>query len=226
MRNILCLKCGSKYTENYVTKLYNMVEKYSNYDYNFYCITDQPFAYKNIKIIPLPEYGLQGWWNKPYIFSDLGMTGTNLFLDIDAVICNDMEPLWSYEEKQSVFYSDVVGVKPFNLSTAVMRFESNSLLHLWDDFYADRHSIIGSMKGDQDYVRLKISNPVFYPDNWLKSYKYELRGTRYLIKGADRTANRLYPGIPKINDDLIIAIIHGHPKNHNITDQWFVENWQ
>jgi hypothetical protein len=223
MRNILCLKCGSKYTEDYVTKLYNMVEKYSKYDYNFYCITDQPFTYKNMKIITLPPYGMQGWWNKPFVFSNLGLTGTNLFLDIDSVICKDMEPLWAYREKESIFYKDVLDCE---LSTAVIRFEANSLLRVWDSFYRDRHNIIASMTGDQDFVRLIVNDPVFYPDSWLQSYKYQLRGKQYLIKGAVKTANRLYPGVPTIPDDLIIAIIHGHPKNHNITDNWLIENWQ
>lgn len=223
MRNILCLKCGTGYSEDYVIKLYNMVRRHSSYAYNFYCITDKPFFHENIKIIPLPDHNLKGWWNKPFIFSDIGITGTNLFLDLDIVICNDMEPLWVYEEKEVVFYR---GVGRPSINSSVIRFEANSLLHLWNKFSKNKDLLVSTLKGDQDFLRLEILEPLFYPASWLKSYKVELRGKEYLIKGVTAIANRLYPGTPKINDDLIIAVVYGHPKNHNITDQWLVENWQ
>lgn len=228
MRNILCLKCGSKYTEDYVTKLYNMVERYSDYEYNFYCITDKPFEYKNIKIIPLPDNNLRGWWNKLYMFSDIPIEGTTLFLDLDIVICSDLEPLWNYKQGDVVFYGDRYSTKKpgKDINTSVIRFEPNSLKHLWSSFLSNKEVTMNTLKGDQDFLRLVVTNPVLFPADWFKSYKYELRGKEYIIKGINRQSERLYPGKPLIGKDLIIAILHGYPKNHQITDPWLVENWQ
>ena len=160
MRNILCLKCGSKYTEDYVTKLYNMVERYSDYEYNFYCITDRPFEYKDIKIIPLPDNNLQGWWNKVFMFSELPIEGTILFLDLDIVICNDMEPLWDYKQGELVFYGDRYSTrKPGkDINSSVIRFEANSLKHLWINFLDNKACTISI---HSDFVKTSSNDSPF-----------------------------------------------------------------
>jgi hypothetical protein len=205
-----------------------MVERYSDYEYNFYCITDQPFEYKNIKIIPLPDNKLQGWWNKLYMFSDIPVAGTILFLDLDIVICNNMEPLWSYKQDEVVFYADWFSTnkRGNDINSSVIRFEANSLNRLWVNFLQNKEVTMSTLKGDQDFLRLEVLDPAFFPTAWFKSYRYELRGKEYLIKGINRQSTRLYPGKPLIGKDLIIAILHGYPKNHQITDPWLVENWQ
>jgi len=83
---ILCLKHGTKYSAEYVNKLYNMVARNCTLDYEFVCLTDDPKGInENIKILPLPGH-LQGWWCKPYMFSkDLPLKGTVLYMDLDVV---------------------------------------------------------------------------------------------------------------------------------------------
>ena len=51
--NILCVKWGTKYSSEYVNKLYNMVLKNCNgQPFDFYCYTDNPSDLKsNIKTV-------------------------------------------------------------------------------------------------------------------------------------------------------------------------------
>ena len=66
---VLCLKHGTKYSSDYVNKLYNMIKRNCTLDYKFACLTDDPLDLDpNIQILDLPK-GLPGWWNKPYMFS-------------------------------------------------------------------------------------------------------------------------------------------------------------
>ena len=73
---VLCLKHGTKYSSDYVNKLYNMIKRNCTLDYKFVCLTDDTTGINsNIKTISLPDY-LQGWWCKPYMFSNnLGLVG-------------------------------------------------------------------------------------------------------------------------------------------------------
>ena len=86
-RYILCLKHGQKYSADYVNKLYNMTQRHCTLEHEFVCITEDPaYLLPGIQTIPLPK-GLDGWWNKPYMFSkDLPINGTILYLDLDVVI--------------------------------------------------------------------------------------------------------------------------------------------
>jgi len=50
MKNILCVKWGEKYNNDYVEKLKKQIEDNCNYNYNFYCLTDNPQTEYDIKL--------------------------------------------------------------------------------------------------------------------------------------------------------------------------------
>ena len=53
-RYVLCLKHGTKYSANYVNKLYNMVKRHCTLDYEFVCLTDDSAGIdENVKILPM-----------------------------------------------------------------------------------------------------------------------------------------------------------------------------
>ena len=80
---ILCLKHGTKYSSEYVNRLYNMVKRNCTLDYEFVCLTDDPRGInENVTTIALPG-GIAGWWCKPYMYSkDLPLNGTILYFDL------------------------------------------------------------------------------------------------------------------------------------------------
>ena len=95
---VLCLKHGTKYSSDYVNTLYNMVQRHCTLDYEFVCLTDDPRGLnENIKILSLPGH-LQGWWCKPYMFSkDLPLKGIVLYMDLDVVISDNIDKLFTYQ---------------------------------------------------------------------------------------------------------------------------------
>ena len=94
---VLCLKHGTKYPSEYVNTLYNMVKRNCTLDFEFVCLTDDVTGIDpNIKILSLPKT-LKGWWCKPYMFSnDLPLKGTVLYMDLDVVISNNIDHLFTY----------------------------------------------------------------------------------------------------------------------------------
>ena len=94
---VLCLKHGTKYGSEYVNRLYNMVKRNTTIDFEMVCLTeDSKDINEEITIRPLPP-ALAGWWCKPYMFSnDLQLNGTVLYLDLDVVIANNIDKLFTY----------------------------------------------------------------------------------------------------------------------------------
>ena len=64
----------------------------------------------------------------------------------------------------------------------------------------------------------------FWPDEWIQSYKWEMRGKDKLgiVNGV---RNFVHPGDPVILQDTKIAVFHGQPNMHNCVDEWPMKNW-
>ena len=52
MKNVLCIKWGSKYSADYVNNLYSMVERHLSLSHRFVCLCFNRVAHKsNIRVI-------------------------------------------------------------------------------------------------------------------------------------------------------------------------------
>ena len=91
--NILCVRFGNKYSISYVEKLRNMIDRHTTVPYNLYCLTDDPTPIKGVVLIVRPNEGyVKGWWHKVHMFNtDLPLSGRILYMDLDVVICNNIE---------------------------------------------------------------------------------------------------------------------------------------
>jgi len=107
MKNyVVCLKHGTKYSAEYVNTLYNMVSRNLTIDYEFVCITeDHNNINPQITILPLrTNENISGWWYKPMVFDpELGLEGNILFLDLDIVIFNNIDKLFTYESEKNLY---------------------------------------------------------------------------------------------------------------------------
>jgi len=78
-RYVVCLKYGTKYSADYVNKLYNMVKRNLTLDHEFVCYTEDATGIDlGIRIEPIPLMpGVTGWWYKPMFFNpNIGLKGT------------------------------------------------------------------------------------------------------------------------------------------------------
>lgn len=230
---ILCLKHGKKYSAKYVNRLYNMVSKHCTLDFEFVCLTEDPLNLnENIKTIPLPE-GLTGWWCKPYIFSkDLPIKGTILYIDLDVVIANNIDKLFTYHPNHWCTIRDFTrcmrpGWQKYNSS--VVRFQTGQLHTVWERFDLDRVGIQRAYFGDQDYLydATQKQKPMLYPDSWVLSWKWEVRQSREFKPGGTR-GNRVLKKIENVvpRPECCITVFHGDPNPENCEDPWVVDNWR
>jgi len=231
---VLCLKHGTKYPSDYVNRLYNMVKRHCTLDVQVVCLTEDPKGIdKNVKILPLPE-GLQGWWCKPYIFSkDLPLDGTILYLDLDVVIADNIDKLFLYNPSNWCTIRDFTKVQRPNwnrYNSSVIKFKSSTLGYLWEDFNSDKVQIQRKFFGDQDWLwdRTNQKNPaVCFPDNWIMSWKWEIRKSKdldYRMPRGNRKLKTIENVIPP--RDCCITVFHGDPNPHNCEDPWVIDNWK
>ena len=227
----VCLKHGTKYNYEYVNKLYNMVERNCSVPYGFACITEDPTGLNpNIKIIPLPVTpGVNGWWYKPWVFSkDLPLQGTIMFLDLDLVIIKNIDDFWNYCPGRFCIIRDFnrSTVKDWNkFNSSIFKFEKGAYSFVWENFIKDP-GIIKRMHGDQDWIYSQIrSNFQFWPDEWIRSYKWEVRNRQDIVRDGVR---RIFKEIanPEIDARSRILVFHGDPKPSDVKDPIIVDNWR
>ena len=110
MINIITIKWGTKYNSDYPNKIYKDCLDKCTFDFNFYCITDDPTGLdKAIISLDMPTHSNLNYndfiddhlarktlmWDRPklYMFTDFDFKGTNIFLDLDAEVKEDLSYL-------------------------------------------------------------------------------------------------------------------------------------
>lgn len=199
-KTVICLKWGTKYGPEYVNRLHNMVKRNLS-NARFICFTEDPVGIDTaveIKPIPSNHPDITGWWLKLSLFQETlyDLAGPVLFLDLDVVIVNRLEPLfetrgnfciikdWLYEK-----YSEL------KLNSSVMRFNVGEHAAIWDNFLLHHRRIMQRMPGDQDWITERLARPTIWPENWCISYKWQ----------------KAWDNIPK---ETKIVVFHGRPNPH------------
>lgn len=92
MLDVVCvLRSGGKigYNAEWVRKLQDAVARNLSCDYRFTCLSDCEVACERIVL----EDGDYGFWSKLQLFKPGLFTGSTLYLDLDTVICQSLDPV-------------------------------------------------------------------------------------------------------------------------------------
>jgi len=230
---IVCLKHGAKYDAKYVNTLYNMISRNCTVPHEFVCFTENSEGLdQNITVKPLPSIPrASGWWYKPMFFApNFELKGTILYFDLDVIIFKNIDNLFSYSPKRFCILKDFnrsirSSWKKFNSS--VFRLESGAIPHVYNDFIADPASAIRRFHGDQDWIFDRVREGFeYWPDEWIQSYKWEMRGRPAMVRDRSGKRNFGSPGEPKILPNTSVAVFHGEPNPHDCIDPWCKRNWK
>jgi hypothetical protein len=91
---VACVRTGTRYGFEYVTRLRNMVARHLKAKHTMFCLTDQSERCDGVAFVDIGVIGLEGWWGKMVLFEPMwrGMDKV-IYLDLDTVIINDISPL-------------------------------------------------------------------------------------------------------------------------------------
>ena len=227
---VVCLKWGDKYSADYVNKLHNMVARNLTLPYKFVCFTENKNGLDpDILTFPLPELPVKGWWYKPYFLgNDLPLKGNILFLDLDLIVFNNIDKLFTYKPN-----APFVIIRDFNrqvrknwdrVNSSVFRIQSGAKDTQYQEFVKRHSEHTKRMPGDQDWMYRFCKPYEYWPDEWIQSYKWEMRG-RQTLTVTKTGRNFKEPGEPIILPDTSIAVFHGKPDIHEAVDEWPRKNW-
>lgn len=211
---IFCMKWGTLYGPEYVNRLYAMVKRNLNYEFKMVCFTDdEKGILPEIQCFPIPEMNLPGglpermWKKLSTLKAELyGLNGTALFLDLDIVIVDAIDPFFDYP-------GDFLIIKDYRKqwritgNSSVYRFEIGKHGYVFDDFLSNFAEIRKKHRNEQEYLTQAIYDRgklAYWPAAWCPSYKYDC---------VSRIPFAFW-ATPKIPDGAKIIIFHGEINPH------------
>lgn len=227
---ILCVRFGTKYGREYVERLRNMVARHITVDYEFVCLTDDQHPIDGVRTIyqPMSQYA-KPWWHKVHMFDpNLDISGTIIYFDLDVVISNNINKLFSGPK------THIYGIRDFNrkfyaswksLNSSVMCWYHGEHSELYTKFIANPSDAM-RLHGDQDWIwKLAKDKITFWPDSWIQSYKWEIRNRDELSLRTGVSGFKTISNVIPLKD-CCVTVFHGNPKPEDIKDPFVVNNWK
>ncbi|MDQ7949832.1 MAG: hypothetical protein REI78_09560 [Pedobacter sp.] len=180
---IFCMKWGTLYGPEYVNRLYSMVKRNLNYEFKMVCFTDNDQGIiTDVQCFPIPEMELPGglpermWKKLSTLKADLyGLQGTALFLDLDIVIVDSLDPFFDHPG-EFLIIKDYKKQWRITGNSSVYRFEIGKHGYVFDDFLLNFNEIRKKHRNEQEYLTQAIYDKgklAYWPKEWCPSYKYD-----------------------------------------------------
>lgn len=144
MISFFCTFWGTKYSKDYVQKLYNAVQRNYIGDFKFYCQTDQKLDLDKVIELPFgryipvndgrfPDKPKCNFW-EPNCW---GITGRKVYFDIDTVILGNLNKLIDrYNGKPIInksWWQDKYGINDESFNYQDYRGITNGSVYIWED---------------------------------------------------------------------------------------------
>lgn len=195
--SILCMKWGSMYGPEYVNHLREGVSRHLKRPHRFVCFTDDATGLRpDVEVRPLPELGLPPGhgdkrWQKLALFRrDLAdVTGIALFLDLDLVIVDDLEPFFALPGDFFIIRDDdLFRRKPLRKlkdpardrflatvgNSSVFRYTVGAHAYVLDAFVADPAAATAQYRLSQQFQSAQLAahgHLHYWPREWCVSFK-------------------------------------------------------
>lgn len=228
---VLCMKWGDMYGSEYVNRLKNGVTRNLSYPHRFICFTDNPKGIDpEIEVFSLPTLGLPPehkdlrWHKLALLGKDLnGLDGTALFLDLDLVIVDRLEPFFDHPGKFLIIRDvDLFRGKPlrkFNPArhrflnnvgnSSVFRMEIGAHTDILEEFVRNPVAAQSKFRISQQFMSYELEKRgllEFWPKNWCVSFKNHCV-PRYLCS---------YFRDPRVPLGARVVVFAGNPKMQEV----------
>ena len=234
MKNIVCIKWGTKYSVEYVNRLHNMVKRHLSLSHRFICLTDEHEVFElnpEIETRPLLRTDLKYSYTKFELFEKElhDIKGQILFFDLDIVINDSIDELFSFEPE-----AEFVGIKDWKIgciNASCMRFnvgEHSYIVENWFEAVRTRFTteeyFDPALNGKKNlYHDLNCFPPVVYrgDQEWTTT---QLKEHNVDVKYYPSDWLQSYTCGYDMNSKIVV--FHGEPKPHEVEDAWVKENWR
>lgn len=230
--NVICMKWGSMYGPEYVNHLYRGVTRHLRRPHRFVCFTDDAQGLDaGVEARPLPDLGLPAGqkdlrWRKLAVFRETldDLQGTTLFLDLDLVVVDDLEPFFTAPGRFLIIRDDdLFRRKPLRRvnperdrflhsvgNSSVFRFEIGAHRYILDAYVADPKGAAERYEISQQFQSAQLAahgDLAYWPRGWCVSFKNDCVPRHlgsYLRDPVVPAGARIvvFAGTPKMSDVL------------------------
>jgi hypothetical protein len=207
------MKWGTLYGPHYVDRLYAMVNRHLSRPFRFVCFTDDAEGIRQeVECLPMPPITLTEKyknhpWRKIGLFNPtLGdLSGTTLFLDLDLVIVDSIDPLFDYEPSRFCIIHNWTHPDRITGNSSVYRFEVGADSYVLDRFYTESHEHwIAEYGNSQTFLSNSVKDMAYWPAEWCVSFKKHC-----LPGGPFGLFNMLKRS--RVPEGARVVVFHGHP---------------
>ena len=207
------MKWGSRYSADYVNILRAMVGRNLEVPHHFHCFTDDASGIdRRVEVNPLPEMDLpdgipERCWRKLSVFqTDLfGITGPALFLDLDVVIVDRLEPFFEVDGEFRISHDwRWYGRLPLTGNSSCFRFQVGRHPQVFQDFCQNFEAMRRKYRNDQFYLSAamhQLGLLQYWPERWCQSFKSHC---------VPRVPFRYFQA-PRIPTGTRVVLFHGKP---------------
>ena len=198
--NLVCMKWGTLYGPEYVNALHQRVKTHLHRAFRFVCFTDDASGLNpEIEAQPLPVLRLDGGspdtrWRKLALLGErLGdLTGTTLFLDLDLVIVDQLDPFFEWPHGVSgvvpmIRDDELFRDKPLRRlrpqrdrflamvgNSSVFRFEVGAHADVLNEYLDDPQAATRQFEISQQFMSAALARRGqlgYWPQGWCVSFK-------------------------------------------------------
>lgn len=214
MINILCVRVGTKYGIEYVTRLRDMVARHLPEQHQVICLTDQHQTTPDVTFVDIGQFGLPGWWAKMALFwYQAEQCHRSLYFDLDTVIVDDLTPLAKWRGPFAICenFTRLAGHTqwPCRYGSCVMSLPAQFGGHIWERFISAPHRWMAECpRGDQQAIEQ------LHP---CATYLQSVVPEGYFV--CRRGISDIRP------TGAAVMIFAGRYKPHNTKHQWLYDEW-
>jgi hypothetical protein len=187
--NLVCMRWGDRYSVDFVHILRASVERHLRRPFRFICITEQPAVVDAaIETCPIPDNpGLMDYW-WPNVFLKLvitrdgfaGLSGPTLFMDLDIVIMDSLDPFFDYHPGENCIIHNwverrkqILRRRPDVGNSSLFRFDAGRSQYIYETFL--REIEIAAKRAhyttEQAFLTHAMVHKRYWPDAWVQSFK-------------------------------------------------------
>ncbi len=176
--NVVCMKWGDRYPALFVNRLHAMVLRNSTWRIRFICFTDDTSGINpGIECQPLPTFTydpkLGKYWPKLGLMQkDLGgLSGMTLFLDLDLVILDTIDDLFTYPGRFLIIREWKDPELGYG-NSSVLRFFIGAESYILDRFHATPADVITGTYAskEQNFLTKAAVDVTFWPPEWVPPF--------------------------------------------------------
>jgi len=192
VQTVVCMKWGTRYSPEYVNRLYSMVERHTHRKLRFVCFTDDPDGIDSavethgLPPLELPEFMSQRPWRKISLWQKNipAIEGDVLYLDLDLIVTENIDDFFDFMP-QSTFcvirnWTTRGRIKHIYHkvgNTSCYRFRVGAHSYLYDKVQFDPIGCWKKYRNSQTFISNEISEINYWPDEWCVSFKHSLLPT-------------------------------------------------